>query len=125
MKNIFITLEDVIIDVHGVPRPNANQFIKDLVGLEHKIYIWSDLGIEYARRVHEKLGLPEVHGFMLRGGIDRQSIDYVIDCNPTFMKRYPGVCIPEWNSEDLSEDNKNRAAIQFSKIVKKVIEEFG
>jgi len=98
MKKIFITLEDTLIDPSGVMRPGTGTFIEVLKSMGFQVYVWSDRGMVYAERVWEKHNLPAVHGFFVRGEVDRQGIDYVVDSDPSFIKRYNGSCIKEWNS---------------------------
>lgn len=98
MKKIFITLEDVLVDPSGVLRPYTTELIEGLLELNFQVFIWSSRGMEYAKRMHEKLGIPAVHGFFVKGAVDRGDVDLVIDTDPSFMKRYNGYCVNEWNS---------------------------
>jgi len=95
---IFITLENVLIDSYGILRPGTHAFISELIDAEFQVYLWSSYGMEYVRRTAEKHEFPSVHGYMVRGGIDRIGVDYVVDADPVFMVKYPGICVKEYNS---------------------------
>ena len=100
MSRVFLNLNGVIADRNGVTRPGIENFINKLRD-KYSVYVWSDNGVEYTKRMYEKLGLPEVDGFHIKGKAEVSVDDYVIDCSPSFMKSYPGACIQEFNSEEI------------------------
>ena len=118
MKKVFVSLEGVLIDNNGQTRPGSHSFVHSLMGNGAQVFIITTHGMEYARRLWEKVALPQVTGFMPKNTLLRNDIDFVVDTDPSFMKSYMGVCIQEWNSQ--SEGSKDDETLY--KILPKLLD---
>ena len=100
MRKALINLESTLVDGKRIVRPYASELIEGLKEEGFQVFIITSAGIEYAKRLYEMLGLPSVHGFLVKGLINLSYEDIVIDSNPSFMKMHVGYCIYPWSSED-------------------------
>lgn len=98
-KNIVITLDGVLVDRKGRVRPYAREFLQELRDNGFSVFLQSSRGIATAEALHQQLSLPTVDGFYLRGYLDRQYVQYMIDDDAVFMSRYPGFCVTNYLKE--------------------------